>query len=243
MTAQLALAASQSAPSLHHQDDPDPRVVRCFEQHALETARPAADDGEPGSDDAAHQPPPSSSTSAAAALVQAEIEAREAELVHRLLASQDKLPRGTPTTTTSVLDVARSAAALSRSAGLGSSFRALQALKRAPELLSLPERELAMRALALKVALPAADVGALVSLRPSLLLMGGDAAALRRAVSSAARQVSALMPGIPWQGKLAEAGTVYWSFMSVLDEGLLGGARAAADLGEAEGEQQRGRPP
>jgi hypothetical protein len=227
--------------------DPDPRVVRCFEQHALETARRSGDDdvGDDGDDDGGaeawrrHTTPSSPSTSsssvtrrdaAAAALVQAEIEAREAELVHRLLASTDKLPPAVPTT--SVLDIALAAVALSRSAGLGSAFRALQALKRAPGLLAVPERELARRALALKVALPAADVGALVSMRPALLLLARDAPGLRRAVSAAAKQVTALMPGIPWQRKLAEGGGAYWSFMSVLDEGI-GGVRAA-EAAEAE---------
>jgi hypothetical protein len=174
--------------------------------------------------------------------VQAEIEAREAALVHSLLSSTNRLPQPqhgatntTTTSTTTILDVARGAAALSRAAGLRSAFRALQALKRSPELLALPERELARRALALKVALPAADVGALVSMRPSLLLLG-PAPVVVKVVRQAAEQITALMPGIPWQRKLAEGGTVYWSFASVLD-GSAGQAAAAARQHEAEEEE------
>lgn len=158
----------------------------------------------------------------AAARIQADIEAREAALVHSLLATTGRLQAGAR----GALGVARGAAALSRAAGLRSAFRALQALKRHPELLGVPEAELARRVLALKLALPGADVGALVTARPSLLLLG-PAPVVSRVAREAAAQIGALMPGIPWQGKLAEGGTVYWSFSSVLD-GSQGRARELA---------------
>jgi len=242
--------------------------VRCLEAHALEAASgvflpaspalaavaaaaAAAAASSSSPDGAAAGSPPT--LAADAARVQAEIEAREAALVHSLLGLTNRLPpptaatttttttSTTTTATTTVLDVACGAAALSRAAGLRSAFRALQALKRSPQLLEVPERELARRALALKLALPCADVGALVAMRPSLLLLG-PAAAVSRVVGAAERQVSALMPGIPWQRKLAEGGTVYWSFSSVLDgSGAAERARvvaAAAEVEEEEEEQQ-----
>lgn len=213
--------------------------------HAIEASRGvflrAASSAPRPSSTSSRDPAADAVDAAAAARLQAEIEAREAALVHSLLASTDRLPQAIRpgTTTTTVLDVARGAAALSRAAGLRSAFRALQVLKRAPGLLSLTERELARRALALKLALPSADVGALVSMRPALLLLG-PAPVVQRVVGGAADQISALMPGIPWQRKLSEGGTVYWSFSSLLDGSGQAVERARREDAEADAEAEGG---
>jgi hypothetical protein len=64
----------------------------------------------------------------------------------------------------------------------GSPFRTLQMLKRHPGLLAVPPAALAVRALQLKLLLPAADVADLIYQKPTLLLMEDLVEQVRRAV-------------------------------------------------------------
>eukprot|EP00878_Enallax_costatus_P012585 GHUV01013143.1.p1 GENE.GHUV01013143.1~~GHUV01013143.1.p1 ORF type:complete len:226 (+),score=72.97 GHUV01013143.1:300-977(+) len=121
-------------------------------------------------------------------------------------------------------DLVARALQLSDLLATGSTFRTLQMLKRHPQLLELPSDEVAVQVLQLKMLMPAANIAELLYQKPTLLLLPDIPAVLVPALN----KLHALMPGIPVEKKLHEGGTVFWSFVSLLEASS---SNAAAEAG------------
>lgn len=83
--------------------------------------------------------------------------------------------------------------------------------------------QVAVKVLQLKMLMPTANIAELLYQKPTLLLLPDISVVLVPALN----KLHALMPGIPVEKKLHEGGTVFWSFVSLLD----GSSRAAAEAG------------
>jgi hypothetical protein len=115
-----------------------------------------------------------------------------------------------------------------------STFRTLQMLKRHPALLQLDSDEVALKVLQLKMLMPTANIGELLYQKLTLLLLPDIAAV----VTPALNKLHALMPGIPVEKKLHEGGTVFWSFVSLLEASSSKAAAKTAGSDEAQAEHR-----
>lgn len=88
--------------------------------------------------------------------------------------------------------------------------------------------QVALKVLQLKLLMPAANIAELLYQKPTLLLLPDIPAVLTPALN----KLHALMPGIPVEKKLHEGGTVFWSFVSLLEASS--SRAAAAGSSEAE---------
>lgn len=85
--------------------------------------------------------------------------------------------------------------------------------------------QVAGKVLQLKMLMPTANIADLLYQKPTLLLLDDIPGTLGPALN----KLHALMPGIPVDKKLHEGGTVFWSFVSLLEASSRQAASASAE--------------